>query len=214
MSTSAKALARTASTAALSLLPASLLPSLSAHAVSTILSLDEWKNARSVALFISSANEIDTDALIADARARGKRVLLPAVVGKQATDMIFRELGFDEDPRNSLTFQRVFGIPQPPNDGRAIWPEITTLDFVLVPGLAFDKKGGRVGHGRGYYDAFLAATRQRPHENPLPFAVGICFDEQVLEGEVGVPMSDMDETLDAVVTPTRLFRVVYTSDSK
>jgi 5-formyltetrahydrofolate cyclo-ligase len=207
-----KASFRLAATASLSRIPSLLLPTLSTQAVSTIVSLNEWEQARSVALFVSSiAREIDTDALIADARARGKRIFLPAVIGKKACDMVFRELANDEDARTTCTFTRVLGIPQPPKDGRAEWnsaeewPAITSsLDFILVPGVAFDKGGGRVGHGRGYYDAFLAATRRK--ETP-PFALGICFDEQVVEEESGVPMGDMDEILDGLVTPTRLFRI-------
>ena len=222
VTTMEKASARIAATAAILSLPSALLPSLSTQAASTILTLTEWERARSVALFVSTlAREINTDVLIADARARGKRIFLPAVIGKKASDMVFRELRRDEDPRTHTTFTRVCGIPQPPNDGRA---EATTFDFILVPGVAFDREGGRVGHGRGYYDAFLASTRCCSETSTTttstdlaaalataPFALGICFDEQVVEEDSRVPTGDLDEILDALVTPTRLFRIDRTA---
>jgi 5-formyltetrahydrofolate cyclo-ligase len=84
----------------------------------------------------------------------------------------------------------VRGIREPIPAAAAIAP--ARLDLVVVPGVAFDIHGGRLGRGAGFYDRFLAGIRA--------YAVGVCLDEQVVEH---VPMGDADTRLHAVVTPTR-----------
>ena len=198
----AKAGVRLSVMAAVRAVPSNFHALLSARATAQLTCLPEWRAARSVALFTSTATELDTDLIIAAARAEGKSILLPAVTGKNAPDMAFRVVMGGEDFRS---FARHFGIPQPPADGRDEWPAIA-CDLVLVPGVAFDRAGGRIGHGRGYYDSFLAGARRRNQNNIVNssiFAVGLAFDEQIIDS---VPMGDMDELLDAVVTPTRIFR--------
>jgi 5-formyltetrahydrofolate cyclo-ligase len=174
---------------------------MSAVCSTTLMSLPEWINAGTVALYMSMPSEPGTDGLIAAARAAGKSVLLPAITGKGADDMTFRVTEVDENPR---AFPLYWGIPQPPLDGRLEWPQIEP-DLILVPGVAFDREGGRLGHGRGYYDAYLAKVRLRARARnaPPPFAVALSFDLQLIPS---VPKTELDEHVDAVVTPTALYR--------
>ena len=67
------------------------------------------------------------------------------------------------------------------------------FDLILVPGLAFDKSGARLGRGRGFYDRFLAGI--------TGFRVGVCFDWQLVES---VPVEAHDIRMDAVVTPSQI----------
>ncbi len=101
-----------------------------------------------------------------------------------------------------------WGIPEPGNvyvEGadagslRATHSSITpSLDLILVPGVAFDTRCWRLGHGKGYYDIFLQSLRS--FSKPAA-AVGLCLDEQMVEC---VPRTDYDQQLDVLVTPTHV----------
>lgn len=86
-----------------------------------------------------------------------------------------------------------FGIREP----KAPCPEIPLerLGLILVPGLAFDLHGGRLGRGRGYYDRLLPEIRG--------IKCGVAFDEQIVEA---VPMGKLDVRMDFILTPTRCLR--------
>ncbi len=87
-----------------------------------------------------------------------------------------------------------FGIWEPlPEPTRRVLPE--AFDLVLVPGLAFDLDGGRLGRGAGFYDRFLASL------SPKTRLVGVALDEQIVEK---TPRDAFDLPVDALVTPSRL----------
>ena len=93
-----------------------------------------------------------------------------------------------------------WGILEPPKArwgelGREILPE--SLDFIVTPGVAFDKSGGRLGNGAGYYDRLLADTRKNT------FLLGIGFDCQFIEQ---VCMQDYDIYMDAVVSESAIYQ--------
>ncbi len=92
------------------------------------------------------------------------------------------------------------GIPAPKhNVGEFFNPEQGVYSLVLIPGLAFDRSGNRLGRGKGYYDRFLA---QPGMENAIK--VGICWDLQVIQD---VPVSAHDVTMDWVVTEEGIFEI-------
>ena len=75
----------------------------------------------------------------------------------------------------------------------------TPLDMLVVPGLAFDAKGGRLGRGKGYYDRYISESVRAcaGMGRPAPFLVGLCVEAQLLEE---VPMEPSDRPLDALAT--------------
>jgi 5-formyltetrahydrofolate cyclo-ligase len=83
-----------------------------------------------------------------------------------------------------------FGMLEPAADLPVVDP--TTLDLVLVPGVAFDRRGGRLGFGGGYYDRFLPTTPA--------LRVGVTYDPCLADS---LPCSDHDQHIDWVVTPTQ-----------
>lgn len=129
--------------------------------------------------------EIETRGLVRHLLDRGKQVVCPRVVGG-SRDLDHRRIESLDD-----LVQSALGLWEP----RLGCPEVdvATLDVVLVPGLAFDRRGGRLGMGGGYYDRFLAASRARGSA----VTIGLCFANQLVEA---VPQGPGDVRLDWVIS--------------
>jgi 5-formyltetrahydrofolate cyclo-ligase len=114
------------------------------------------------------------------------RLCFPKVTNASAGDMEFREVAH---PVEDLSFETgAFGLLEPTS--RCPKVEKATIEVILVPLVAFDEKGGRVGQGKGFYDRFLQGYKGR--------VVGIGFEE--LRSKTPLPMEDWDRWLDVVVT--------------
>ena len=121
-----------------------------------------YQAAKSIYGYMSYNQEVRTMPILRQAQADGKRVAVPKVYGE--TDMRFLWL---DDP--SRIAPGAFGIPEPVDDG----PEADDpAALVLMPGLAFDPQGHRLGYGGGFYDRFLAAE---PHPT-----IALCYAFQLL----------------------------------
>lgn len=164
----------------------------------------------SVYLPMDRGCEVDTWPIVADLLARGASVAIPRVTGPAPTDMVMLRLSGLEQaqalPRTK------WGIPEP-DDGLAAEMEDATaapdLTLLLVPGVAFDARCGRCGHGRGYYDAFIRQQRSLSRrEGASVLVVGLGLSPQLVDS---VPMGDEDEPLDYVITPEGA--LAYTSDA-
>jgi 5-formyltetrahydrofolate cyclo-ligase len=136
-----------------------------------------------VAVYRAAASEIDPAPLADWLRGQGARIVLPVAEARDKP-LIFREAtdggGMDRD---------VLGLVVPPPDAPTLRP-----DLILAPLLGFDRRGGRIGQGGGYYDRTLAALRA---EGPPVRAVGLAFSGQEVEL---VPAEPCDEPLDGVLT--------------
>jgi 5-formyltetrahydrofolate cyclo-ligase len=141
---------------------------------SRLAQLDVYRSARTVMAFASMPSEPDTDGLFARLDRDGKVLVLPRIVDDALEPAL---------PGDGLV-AAVWGIREP--QGPAIDP--ATIDLVVVPGVAFTESGARLGHGKAYYDRFLAAVSAP--------TVGVCFDEQILDE---LPMEPHDVWLDHVV---------------
>ena len=127
-------------------------------------------------------DEMDPRPLLADLAASGHAVCLPVVQGR-GKPLLFRAWRAGD-----ALVPSVLGIPVPPPSAAVITPRL-----LLVPLLAFDREGFRLGHGAGYYDITIAALRAA---GPVT-AVGIAHAGQEV---AHVPREDHDQQLDAVVT--------------
>jgi 5-formyltetrahydrofolate cyclo-ligase len=135
-----------------------------------------------VAGFMPIRSEIDPRPLLRRLEAAGARLALPAVIGRgQALAMRAYETG-------ASLVAGVWGIREPPADAPDLLP-----DVVIVPLLAFDRRGHRLGYGVGYYDRTIPALRA---SKPV-VAVGIAFAEQEI---AEVPITAHDARLDVVLT--------------
>ena len=126
------------------------------------LSCDAYRQARTLYAYLSYNQEVRTEAIIRQALADGKTVAVPKVYGEEMRFICLNCL--DRVEKGDC------GIPEPIDDG-PVAADPTAL--VLMPGLAFDKAGHRMGYGGGFYDKFLAAEPGHP-------TVALCYDFQVL----------------------------------
>jgi 5-formyltetrahydrofolate cyclo-ligase len=153
------------------------------------LALPRVAGARAVLAYGATPEELDPEPLLARLRERGARVALPRVSGMRDLD-----LHWIDGPHQCEAGS--FGILEPtPDCARAALDQI---DLVLVPGVAFDRDGNRLGYGGGFYDALLAALR------PGVRTVGLAFDEQVFET---IPAEEHDWRVDTVVTPSAVYPI-------
>jgi len=159
-----------------------------AAATKAVVALPEFQRARSVFLYRPMPEEIDTAAIATAAWADDKVVLLPRCRMSDRTMDACPVFSFD-DPMTPSDY----GILEPCSEP---W-EAERVDFVIVPGLAFDRFGGRLGRGAGFYDRFL--ERLGGHA----VACGLAFHQQVIDQ---VPMFDHDARLDLLVTDTETLR--------
>ncbi len=143
--------------------------------------------ARVVVLYWSLPNEVGTHRLVRELHRQGKTVMLPRVVN--STDMTLHRFTSEESmhpgPYNIL---EPTGPAVTPNWLNAQNADMTSV-ICLVPGVAFDNNGHRLGHGRGYYDRML---RRLPHVR----RIGICFPFQMVDN---VPSEPHDIRMDEVV---------------
>jgi len=157
------------------------------RAAERFLSLSLLDDRLTVALYRPIDNELPVDPLVGPLVAAGKRICFPVVANDR---LIFRA-----EHRFDRFVPGPFGIPEP--DPTAPLVPLEEIDLFLLPGVAFDFAGHRVGFGAGYYDRTLA---DRPERSLL---VGYGYDFQLLEA---VPSFDHDIVIDLVVTE---HRVVY-----
>ena len=132
--------------------------------------------AETVMLYSSLPDEVDTHDFLERWRNK-KRIILPTVVGD---DIIPVELSKETDFAIGD-----FNILEPQNE-----PYNGNYDLIVVPGVAFDKNGNRIGRGKGYYDRFLCKHLEVKR-------IGICFDFQLVDE---VPTEDNDIRMDEIIS--------------
>jgi len=158
-----------------------------------VASLVEFATAESVLLFASFGSEVDTWPLIHHALQAGKTVALPAVaVDKGNKRLVIRRI---TDTTNDL-FPGTWGIMEPAEACPEL--KIAALDFILLPGVAFDQRGYRLGYGGGYYDRLIAGLPQNTGDRGL---VAVAFELQIVPQ---VPTSDFDLPIPVIVTEKRI----------
>jgi 5-formyltetrahydrofolate cyclo-ligase len=157
----------------------------SAHLRARLLRQDVWNNARSVSFFAPMSEEADIWPLMTEALKSGKTVALPRFSREAQSYVVCLVEDMEEDVKAGS-----FGIREPTGACREI--PMNRLDLILVPGLAFDLNGRRLGKGKGYYDRLLAGVSG--------IKCGVAFDEQVVSE---VPAGPHDVRVNCILTPTR-----------
>jgi 5-formyltetrahydrofolate cyclo-ligase len=168
-------------------LPAAARLERSRAAAERVVQLAEYASARTIIGFSAIQKEIDPGDLLAQARASGKTVGLPRVVGDQLDLHEYRDVSELEEG--------AFGILEPAASAPVIAAD--SVELVIVPGLAFDTRGHRLGYGRAFYDRVLPQMARA-------FRVGFAYDFQVV---MELPDDAHDVPMHAVVTDQRVLRV-------
>lgn len=152
-----------------------------------------YKAAKSVGMYASLPTEMDTSGMMRDALHSGKRVFLPRVVSKTQREMAMLEV---MSMTEIESFEKgAYLIPEPPLDGRPRAPHDVRLDMMVIPGLAFDMRGCRCGHGMGFYDVFLAQYAKRFGPS-MPVLIALALSPQLVES---VPVTNDDWRVDTVI---------------
>ncbi|MGH7865224.1 MAG: 5-formyltetrahydrofolate cyclo-ligase [Candidatus Binataceae bacterium] len=155
-----------------------------------VLSFDPYLGAATVVLYAAAHKEVATDAILADALARRRRVLFPRI--DQAHGAIALAEVRDPGELRAATF----GIRQPPASAPPVAPSELHDAIVCVPALGFGSNGARLGRGGGHYDRLLAELDSQA------ITVGLAYSFQMLDR---MPESGSDRRLNYIVTETAVY---------
>jgi 5-formyltetrahydrofolate cyclo-ligase len=154
---------------------------------------EAYRDCRSLFTYVSFQTEVDTRSIIYDAWSKGKTVYAPCVEDKSMDFYIIHT--FDTLIRSK------FGVSEPAPEEKFRYqlekdPQFGERKLMLLPGLAFDIGGNRVGYGAGYYDRY-----QNKHITDQFVKVALAYDFQILDE---IPAREYDRKADMIITPTRI----------
>jgi 5-formyltetrahydrofolate cyclo-ligase len=170
-------------------------PRLSQIICQRFVELPEYQQAKTIMWYLHCRSEVQTREFITKQLHQNKRLVIPYCTENDGQKVLglWHLTGLNElEPG-------MWGILEPP---KARWQETEKtvnpgeLDLIMVPGVVFDRQGGRLGNGVGYYDRLLAATRPDVQRG------GVSFESQLTEK---VPMEQHDIVMDKVVTETAIY---------
>ena len=142
-----------------------------------LLNHEKIQKANTIFLYYSMSDEVDTHELVKQLHAQGKTILLPKVIDSSHLNLI------PFNGEDKLIEAGPYKILEPIGEP---FKNYDTIDLAIVPGVAFDKQGNRLGHGMAYYDRELKLM-------PKAFKIGICFKFQMVEkiavGSHDIPMN-------------------------
>ncbi len=154
-----------------------------------VLGLAAFERARVVAAFLAIQAEVDLARVVERARELGKTIVMPRV------DEVERALVMHVHGVDDALARSTFGVPEPLVSAPRV--DASAIDLVLVPALAVDERGHRIGYGQGYYDRFLGTATGAT-------SVCVAFDFQMIPEVSDLPA---DRTVDVVVTDKRVIMV-------
>lgn len=157
----------------------------SAQARALLAAQEVWKKASSVLFYAPIAGELDIWPLLNEAISSGKVVALPRF---DLSSNCYIACAIQDPARDLQAGQ--YGIREP--NEHCAGKVLNRLDLILVPGVAFDLSGRRLGRGKGFYDQLLAIVNGK--------TCGVAFEEQLVDE---VPVEAHDVRLDFVLTPKR-----------
>lgn len=160
-----------------------------------LFSLPEFQRAKTVMFYVSFRSEVETEKMTRNALKLKKKIVIPVVHGEKIVVSEIKNL------KKELT-KGSFGIKEPKKEFRRRVNQ-KEIDLVVVPGVVFDKRGGRLGYGRGYYDRFLRSKsiKSRMSRSRQCALIGLAFDLQIARK---IPLVKGDMKVDKIVTESRI----------
>lgn len=150
-----------------------------------------YQTCKSIFLYISYSSEVDTQEIIQTALADGKTVLVPL------TDPVEKKM--DAVPITDFKTQlcpSCYGILEPNFTSKTPYPP-ENIDLIVVPGVAFDRKGFRIGYGGGYYDRYLSQARNA-------VTVGFAYEKSLLDE---IPSESHDQRVQIILTESGEYHI-------
>lgn len=161
--------------------PDELLKENSAKITEKVIAHPEYQQAKLVFAYVDAKGEVKTDGIIQHAWANRKKIAVPKVHGDI---MEFYQITSYDDLEEGY-----FGIMEPKGSCKEV-TEIPENSVVIMPGVAFDKKGNRIGYGKGYYDKYFG-------KYPGLYKIAIAFSLQIVEA---IEADEFDVKADCVIT--------------
>ena len=141
-----------------------------------------YQNARVVHIYVNKPQEVETKSIIHHCWQSGKTVIVPYLVPHSPV------LGHSILSSFDQLITGTFDLQEPLPETR-VPVDLASIDLVIMPGVVFDRKGGRIGHGRGHYDKFLSRIEA--------YLLGICFSFQIVPV---LPQGSHDIPTDEILT--------------
>lgn len=148
-----------------------------------LINSDVYNKSKVIFIYVSYRNEVATHRIIEHGLSNNKIICVPQIISLEQGMRSIRINSFDELKENKM------GILEPLDNTLEVDPK--EVDLLLMPGLAFDLQGRRLGYGGGFYDRFLPNCRKDASK------IGLCYDFQIVDC---VPISPFDEFVDGVIT--------------
>ena len=149
--------------------------------------MSEFKQSSTILFYVSYDNEVYTHEMIKECMSIGKKVIVP-FSNKKNRQLILSKLGNWNDLETGS-----YGILEPRKE-KIEEVSINDIDLIIVPGVGFDERGHRIGHGKGYYDNLLKISKKALH-------VGLAFESQIVKK---IPVESHDLPVDIIVTEERI----------
>lgn len=154
-----------------------------------LFNLKEFQRAKVVHFFLTTKSEVMTEEAIRKAMSMGKEIVVPVTDKKQRRICLSKIENYDQE-----LMMMPHGIPEPrPEFNRCI--PLSDVELMVLPGVAFDIQGHRLGYGAGYYDRLLGNAERRP------FLVGLAFEMQIVDE---IPIGNHDVRMDKIITENRV----------
>jgi len=160
---------------------------------SNLLTFANFLEAGLALLYINRNSEIATEKIIRTSLDVGKGIVLPAYSESKHTITLLRVNNYDSD-----IIKKTSGVFEP-NPAVCKKVPLDLIDIALIPGLAFDEKGGRVGFGEGFYNKLITKLPETTRK------VSIAFEEQIADS---IPMDSRKYNVDIIITDQRtIFKI-------
>ncbi|MDQ3840695.1 MAG: 5-formyltetrahydrofolate cyclo-ligase [Thermoproteota archaeon] len=148
-----------------------------------VLNSSHFANSETLGVYYPVGSEVRTEEIIQKALNLAKKVALPII---DSDKMKFYQVNLRHLQDNTLVTGK-FGLKEPVKKGA----EITKIDLLIVPGIAFDHEGARIGYGRGYFDRYIRGAK-------VSFSLGLGYRFQLISKSL--PQSDLDQRINGLST--------------
>lgn len=153
-----------------------------------VTTLPNFKSAKVIGAYYPKGSEVNTQNILSKVLEGQKILALPAIVRDK---IFFYKISNMKDLTDQLILSK-YGIKEPSPSPTEL---IDDIDVIIVPGIAFDRNGYRLGYGRGYYDRYLQNKK-------CVFSLGLAFEIQLLDNDL--PREHFDQKVNAVVTEEKI----------